>query len=321
MNFFTFNKKSYIQFCFILAATFLSFSLSAQECNNATTGGSIGSNQTLASPGVPAVIAELAPATGGEGTIEYLWMVTTISGASNTSTIWTIIPGATSADYQPGILNQTTHFIRCARRSDCTEYSTESNIITIEVEASLPVELTSFDAKATGNNVSLDWATGSEFNHDYFILEHSTDGNDFSEIEFIRGDGNNSDTKKEYAFTHRDANIGTNYYRLLQVDVDGKYTYSSVVKADIKFNGNISVAPNPSFDLMTVKVSELPQNAVVLTLHHANSGQKMRTIDLNEGQSNIKVNTEDLAAGMYIVQILSDNGARLATTKFMKANR
>ena len=156
-------------------------------------------------------------------------------------------------------------------------------------------------------------------NVNYFC--NSTNGSDFTEIEFIRGDGNNSDTKKEYAFTHRDANSGANYYRLLQMDIDGKNTYSSVAKADIKFDTNISIAPNPSFDLMTVKVSELPQNAAILTLHHANSGQKMRTIDLNEGQNDIKVNTENLAPGMYIVQVLSDNGSRLAIAKFMKANR
>jgi hypothetical protein len=320
MDFFTINKKSYIQFFFILAATFLSFSLSAQ-CDNVTTGGTISSNQTLSAPGQPAPLLDLVPAAGGTGTIQYLWMETTISGASNSSTIWTIIPGANSADYQPPSLNETTYFIRCARRSGCTEYSKESNIITIEVIGSLPVELISFDAKAKGNSVSLNWVTGSEFNHDYFSLQHSTNGLDYSEISLIRGDGIDSDTKKEYTSIHRDANSGTNYYRLLQMDVDGKSTYSQVVKADIKFDTNISIAPNPSFDLMTVKVSELPQNAVILTLHHANSGQKLRTIAISEGQTNIQVDTDDLAPGMYIVQIISNNGNRLATAKFMKANR
>ncbi len=321
MDFFTINKKSYVQFFFILAATFCSFSLSAQTCDNVTAPGSIGSDQILNGAGVPLSIQGITDATGGTGAIEYLWMKTDISGSSNSSTIWSIIEGATSADYQPGELTKTTYFTRCARRSGCSEYAKESNIIAVNVVAALPVELISFDAKTKGNVVNLDWATGSEINHDYFSLEHSTNGADFAEIEFIRGEGNDSDTKKEYSFLHRNANSGVNYYRLLQVDMDGKYTYSSVVKAEIKANTNISVAPNPTFDLMTVQVSELPQNAVVLTLHHANTGQKLSVIDLSEGQSNLRVNTEDLAPGMYIVQVLSDNGSRLASTKFIKANR
>jgi hypothetical protein len=320
MDFFTINRKSYIQFFFVLAATFLSSSLSA-ECDNVTTGGSIGFNQTLNIGEAPDPLSNEESATGGAGALEYLWMKTTISGASNSSTIWTIIDGTNSEDYLPVGLTETTYFIRCARRNECIEYSKESNIITINIIGVLPVELISFDAKANGHNVNLDWTTGSELNHDYFALEHSINGVDFTEIEFIRSNGINSEEIKDYSFIHREANSGNNYYRLLQVDVDGKNTYSSVVKADIKFDTDIRIAPNPSFDLMTVKVSELPQDAAVLTLHHANSGQKLRAVEVNEGQTDFKVNTENLAPGMYIVQILSDNDNRLATAKFMKASR
>lgn len=320
MDFLTINKKSYFQFFFLLAATFLSFSLNAQ-CNNVDTGGSIGPNQSYDFPSTPDPISNVAVPAGGSGDIQYLWMKTTITGASNSSTVWTIIPEATNEDYQPEALNETTYFIRCARRNGCDEYARESNIITVTIENALPVELISFDAKVTGQDVDLNWTTASEFNHDYFALEHSTNGTDFSEIDYIRGDGNNSDTKKYYSLLHRKAGNGVNYYRLLQVDIDGKSTYSSVIKADVTFDTDVRISPNPTIDLMTVKVSELSLNAAILTLHHANSGQKMRVIEVNEGQTEFKVNTEYLVPGMYVLQVLSKNGTRLAISKFMKANR
>ena len=98
-------------------------------CNNVTSGGSIGSNQTGCSPFDPANIVNMAWPTGGSGNIQYMW----IYKAASTNNQWVEIAGANAASYNPGALTETTMFRRCARREGCTAWDGESNIVTVTV--------------------------------------------------------------------------------------------------------------------------------------------------------------------------------------------
>lgn len=94
---------------------------------------------------------------------------------------------------------------------------------------SLPVNLISFSAKNISGRTSLDWTTSSEINNDYFSVERSPDGINFSEIDRIRGAGN-STTLKEYHADDPDPLHGISYYRLRQTDFDGTTNYSLIRK-------------------------------------------------------------------------------------------
>ncbi|MCC6282202.1 MAG: hypothetical protein IT262_16485, partial [Saprospiraceae bacterium] len=110
------------------------FSFTVLKCYNVTNGGTIGSNQSICSGSTPAPLTNVTSPSGGSGTLEYLWLQsTTIPCPPVGSASWTAIPGATSATYAPGVLTQTTCFLRCSRRLGCTEYDGESNAITITV--------------------------------------------------------------------------------------------------------------------------------------------------------------------------------------------
>lgn len=98
-------------------------------CNNVTSGGSIGSNQSGCAPFNPSNIMNMAWPTGGSGNIEYMW----IYRSASTNMVWTEIPGANAASYDPGPLTETTMFRRCARRQWCSTWAGESNIVTITV--------------------------------------------------------------------------------------------------------------------------------------------------------------------------------------------
>ena len=113
-------------------------------CDNLTSGGTIGFGNDCSNtynggtcPINPPSIRNCQSPSGGSGTIEYIWLQSTTSSNPPTTTIaniindphWSIISGATSSTYDPGNISQTTYYLRCARRSGCTRYLGESNII------------------------------------------------------------------------------------------------------------------------------------------------------------------------------------------------
>ncbi len=93
--------------------------------------GTIGFSQEICGPGnVPDPFVEIAPATGGEGTIQYLWMFNTDDPNQDIS-FWQPIPNSNTPNYTPGAVSETTYFTRCVRRDNC-QYL-ESNVITIAI--------------------------------------------------------------------------------------------------------------------------------------------------------------------------------------------
>ena len=127
-------------------------------CNNVTSGGTIGSDQTISSGGDPAALTNITFPSGGSGALEYLWLKsTTIPCPAIGSPNWEAIPNSNSATYDPGPLTQSTCFMRCARRVGCTEYDGESNAVTITVSSgcTCPNNLitnSSFESGVTGWN-------------------------------------------------------------------------------------------------------------------------------------------------------------------------
>ena len=105
----------------------------AVECDNTTDGGTIGFDEVLCDgANDPSLIVSLTEASGGTGPLEYLWLSSTSSCPDNLNQA---IAGATGATYDPGVISSTTWFRRCARRSGCNIWSTESNCVKITVNA------------------------------------------------------------------------------------------------------------------------------------------------------------------------------------------
>jgi hypothetical protein len=92
----------------------------------------------------------------------------------------------------------------------------------------LPVDLLSISAEAEENAVILRWKTASEENNAYFDIEKSFDGKNWAFVNRVNGAGNSAKTKNYAVFDYEPA-AGTSYYRLKQVDYDGKFSYSKTV--------------------------------------------------------------------------------------------
>lgn len=117
-------------------------------------------------------------------------------------------------------------------------------LVIISCGGSLPIELTSFTAKANGRVVNLDWTTATEHNNAYFTIERSQDGLVFEEVVRVDGAGD-SQSELRYEATDEKPFSGTSYYRLRQTDNDGSSTTSNVVAVELKgFDLELSIRPS-----------------------------------------------------------------------------
>ena len=198
---------------------------------------------------------------------------------------------------------------------DANNSSTALRLQTIAIEdiswctvATLPVTLTSFDAKAAGSDARLTWGTASEVSNDYFGVERSFDGVSFSSIGRVSGHGTTS-TFSNYAYT--DAGVaakatGPVYYRLRQVDLDGTATYSPVrTVAFEKGAAAINLYPNPAApgekDL-TLDLLTLPQGEYQVSVLNV-VGSTMATYTVRGGEAQPLALPAALAPGTYLVRL------------------
>lgn len=171
-----------------------------------------------------------------------------------------------------------------------------------QVEAAcllLPVKLTFLRANHQDEGVVLDWETASEQDNAYFQVEHSTHGNNFQAIGELPGKGT-VHTANKYHFVHGNPSNGVNYYRLKQVDYDGKFEYSKIVSVVIRQEEPVSIFPNPTDGPLFVKgfteesVARVTDTAGKVVWENALPGNGM--IDLG-GQPK----------GFYFVEITTGN--------------
>lgn len=111
----------------------------------------------------------------------------------------------------------------------------------------LPVTFSEIKATTEKGAVNLNWSTALEINNDYFTIQKSNNGIDFTSIGKITGAGN-SNNVNNYSFIDYTPFSGTSYYRIKQVDFDGKESYSSITSVSLNSNSDFSLSlfPNPS---------------------------------------------------------------------------
>lgn len=172
----------------------------------------------------------------------------------------------------------------------------------------VPVTLVAFTGKVNQLNAELAWITASEINNAGFEIERSIDGEQFEPIDFVRGNGT---TRRTSNYNYTDKGIfGSNqtvYYRLKQVDLDGKYSHSNILvlsteRANIPTE--IVVAPNPFIHSFGIQINVADASPVTVEVFDL-MGRKVfeRNAKLNAGIQTIEVNMPDNASqGVYIIK-------------------
>jgi hypothetical protein len=179
---------------------------------------------------------------------------------------------------------------------------TSSNWVAGHAGVPLPVEMTYFRGQAITSGSYLEWQTATEENNDGFEIQRSIDGKNWEKIGFEAGAGTTFEVQN-YDFLDARPLTGTNYYRLKQIDFDGKFDYSQVVTifyGQELANDNFKVFPNPVKDQLTIMDGE-----GIATIYNI-LGQPVKEFTINNAQFSIDMN--DLPKGQYILRISRQNG-------------
>ncbi len=233
-------------------------------------------------------------------TIEYK-----ITGTSTYTTLNTNANGT----YTLSGLNSNTTYTWRIESIDATNgltgnFSDTANFTTL---SALPVTFLNFDGVLIDSKAQLTWSTATELNNKGFEVQKSTDGQNFTAIGFVKGNGN-SYVINTYNFIDVKVLSGHNYYRLKQEDIDDNFNYSSTIRLDFKrFDwavfGN-PVTPNSWIQLQLANTSHVAIQVMTI------DGNIIKTIDkgtINEGTYSIPLNLSNVASGVYIVRLITDN--------------
>ena len=178
----------------------------------------------------------------------------------------------------------------------------------------LPIDLIEFNGACEDAEVELSWATASELNNDYFIIQKSTDGVDFEDVAVIYGAGT-STSLIEYDYTDDRSIVDITYYQLLQVDYDGhSMTYDMITVypcGSLNTNGFVSNEGDLVIDVVGAESGDVEISLVDM------SGKLIiapETFSMTEGSNRYTIPVRDLAFGIYNCVVRSND--ELKTFKF-----
>lgn len=181
-----------------------------------------------------------------------------------------------------------------------TILSPAQNLNNITVAISLPVELSSFDVKPRDGMALLSWETASENNNEGFEIYRSRNGTDFQYVARVDGSGS-STVRRVYTYADNNPVEGVSYYRLRQMDYDGKASWSQTrsVMMEIKI-ANHRIVPNPVRDYFMLE--GLAEGEIVMIYN--NNGTPVLRV---HAQGNDKIDTSNLPQGLYTVVLPGKN--------------
>ena len=191
---------------------------------------------------------------------------------------------------------------------------TNGEVEDFQKSVALPVELSSFQAKAKDCEVQLTWKTESEEKFDYFEIQWSGDGQDFESMEIVKGEGGNFGQ----TYIHVDNRATqTNYYRLKMIDLDGSFEYSNIESASVNCGKvhDFNIYPNPATTtqgILNVEFFASKKTTQLEITDLLGRTVKRLTLDTEGGTlNNIQIDISDLPVGTYSLQQLGSATSKL----------
>lgn len=169
-------------------------------------------------------------------------------------------------------------------------------------EAALPLELLTFSGKTQNEGILLEWQTAAENNNRLFTLEKSLDGQNWEVLTQVDGTGNTSQ-KQDYFYLDEQPQNALQYYRLLQTDFDGKFTYSKAIVVEWnKVAIAPSIYPNPVAEQITIDWGNTPPKGEVEVQIYNTVGKVVFWVNptTNESQT---IDVSSLESGIYFLKV------------------
>jgi hypothetical protein len=178
-----------------------------------------------------------------------------------------------------------------------------------------PVELSSFSAVILENGIKLKWRTETEVNNYGFDILRQAQDDEWVSLSFVEGHGN-SNSPKDYNFVDEYATDGKYYYRLKQIDTDGKFEYSKIIEINLGSPNIYELSqnyPNPFNPSTTIRFSVQESSFINLSIYNS-LGEKIEEL-VNEvkepGMHTVEFYAESttggLSSGTYFYTIKSNN--------------
>lgn len=173
--------------------------------------------------------------------------------------------------------------------------------VTSGTSLTVPLRFLEFTAVPVSNDVMLKWTTADEVNASYFGIEFSNDGTNF--IEVAQTKTRNRPGEQRYEYRHLAPVGNTLYYRIKQVDMDGKYQYSKIVRITRAMESMITIYPNPASSHIAVRNINVAEIGLVRI--YSGDGRMVRELVLGNQAT---INVGNLKNGYYTLHIVRKNG-------------
>jgi hypothetical protein len=172
----------------------------------------------------------------------------------------------------------------------------------------LPIKLLSFNAYAKGNTALLQWATATETDNKGFYIQRSADAAKWADVGFVATKAPNGNGNGQYNYDYTDTKPlnGSNFYRLRDVSLNGKVSYSEVRELVFgKASRPLQIHPNPAKDELNVTFSATTGDVTYKLT--STTGKIVQQGKLNGKNGIGKLNVKGLPSGMYFLQIITGN--------------
>jgi hypothetical protein len=202
--------------------------------------------------------------------------------------------------------------------------ATNNGISCVRSAQTLPVSISNFSAALRNKKVQLNWTTASEINNNGFEIEKSINGKDFSAIGKIasKAFNGNSTTTIDYSFEDVKLSAGNNYYRLKQLDKDGKTSISNIEVINNPFTGSlvINVLGNPVRNNLSLNVKSSINRNLQINISNASGNLLLTKLQaIKAGENNFLIPVSQLQNGMLFVTVKDiNNNTTEQTIQLMK---
>lgn len=169
----------------------------------------------------------------------------------------------------------------------------------------LPVTQLEFNGKLHDNDGDISWKTTDEFNTKSFNLERSTDGRIYNAITNVAAV--NQQGIHKYNYTDKNiTSLGAPviYYRLKQIDINDRFSYSGIIALNIKNSYMVMLYPNPVTDKanLTISINKAEQVQARI-VDNAGRIVKQQQLNLQGGSTSLSIDVSNLATGIYYLEL------------------
>ncbi len=192
------------------------------------------------------------------------------------------------------------------------------------INSPLPISLVNFTGEKKNNKNNLKWSTSMEQNNVGFELQYSADGINFEKLSFIDSKALNGNSSSVLTYTFSDAaNYNSNaYYRLKQIDKDGRSFISNVVflKGDKSNKISLgSIFPNPAHNTLNVTIASPLNDKINVEIRDIAGKLVFRQPStVVNGNNKLALEVAALPGGSYFIKAISSNGEQSPVSKFVK---